>query len=551
MALTRGIDSRFDAIKDKLVELGAVKDWEVKSWQTPNNSQEITGFLSKEGLSHDVVMKAIALSLGQQVYNHKEHGDAIKNGDGWILTEGHLWISDPFGTTLEEMLSQRERGHIAFKEVGVYIGSSRKREEQGEDGLGDTELDGLINELLDSALEKGASDIHISPRTSTTLSVQFRIDSHLQLQGHSIPMEDYPAFTNRLMNKTGGWGGSITKPDSKKLTHPWNGRDTQIRLETRPVVIAGQQYALFILRLMNSSGGIRKLEEIGFEHHHEDILHNLCNLTKGLFLVTGPTGSGKTTTLYALLQKIRELRPGDSIQTLEDPVEVEVPGIEQTSINESAGMTFEKGLRSAMRSDPDVILIGEIRDKDTATQAMVAAETGHLVLATLHTNSSAATINRLLSFDLDKVALANSLVAISAQRMVRKVCPDCSKQVAFNSKPGLVKRYKDLRLAPKEDDMIRIANTEGCPKCEGGYAGRHVVCELMMVDPATEEMIMQGKPASMIENKHVEKGFEPLWGHGISLAAKHVTTMEELESRLEPRMVFGDHYDYTVKTESF
>ena len=541
--LNRSVEAKFEGIKKNLVALEVIKDWEVQGWQAPDSMSEILQFLSKEGISQDMAMTAIAMMLDKQVYNSKMHGEPLQVGDGWILTEGRLWVSDPFGSALPEMLGLRDLGRYSFSDYGIQIGNTRKAEPDDEE-IGDTELDGLLNEVLEAALVKGASDIHISPRTSTTLSIQIRVDGHLQVYVHHISMKDYGAFSNRILNRTGGYGGGITKPDSRKFTYPWNGRDTQIRLEVRPVIVGGKNSHYFVLRLLNATGGIRKLEEIGFEDHHYDILINLCNRTKGLFLVTGPTGSGKTTTLYGILQKMRELRPGDSVQTLEDPVEVEVPGIEQTSINPEAGMTFATGIRSAMRSDPEIILVGEIRDLETATQALVAAETGHLVLATLHTNSSAATISRLLSFGLDRVTLSNALIAISAQRMVRTVCDSCGEEEVFHDNPSYVERYGDLRLAPKAGDTVLRANNAGCPKCDHGYSGRHVVCELMMIDPATEQMIIDGKPASVIEAEHVEHGFEPLWGQGIALAAQHKTTIDELESRLEPRTVFGRNFDY-------
>jgi len=541
--LNRSLTSRFNAIKVSLIKIGATEKWEVDSWQAPEKVEEIIQFLNKEGISHDIAMKAIAHSMNKEIYNRVEHGDPIHSGDGWILTDGHLWVSDPYGAALQEMVNLRDRGRYLFDDYGYQISAPRKANAEDED-IDSTELDGLLNEILDSALARNASDIHISPRTSSSLAIKVRVDGRLNEYTHQIAMKDYPSFTNRVMNRTGEWGGSITKPTSLKFTHGWNGREIQIRLEVRPVVVAGKTHGYIVLRLMNATGGIRKLDDIGLEKHHYDMILKLCSRTKGLILVTGPTGSGKTTTLYGVLQKIRELRPGDSIQTLEDPVEVEVPGIDQTAINAEANMTFATGLRSVMRSDPEVILVGEIRDLETAEQALIAAETGHLVLATLHTNSSAETVSRLISLGLDRVALANALVAITAQRMVRNVCPHCSQEEVFNDNKEYVDAYSDLRFSPKDKETVLISNSEGCIKCDHGFLGRSVVTELMMVDPATERLIIDGKPASEIEKMHVDQGFETLWGHGIALAAKHRTTIKELESSLEPRLTYGENYDY-------
>ena len=176
-----------------------------------------------------------------------------------------------------------------------------------------------------------------------------------------------------------------------------------------------------------------------------------------------------------MLQLIQELRPGDSIQTLEDPVEVELPGINQTQINNQAGMTFAEGLRTKLRQDPDVILVGELRDLETTNLAIEASMTGHLVLATMHTNSAVQTISRLTNMGVNPSTLADSLLAISAQRMVRNVCTECSTEEEFGQNPGIAEKYSSLRGAPQLGEPIKVADHKGCSKCDGGYSGRSLV----------------------------------------------------------------------------
>lgn len=537
----------FKKVRSALVDQGATPEHIANSWKTPPTSDKIESLLMKEGVHQNQIAQAFARAIDASIYRPEINGKPVESGDGWIIADKQLWMKNPFDSKLRSTLyAERANGVYSFNGLGVLQTSSVTNESGPTDSVGDTQLDTVINLLLEGAIDEGVSDIHIAPRTENSLAIAFRVDGDLEFQHHDVSMEEYPAFCNRLITRAGGYGGSIIKPDSRKLIHPYNGRDIQIRLEARPVVCGGSNHYYFVLRILNASGNVRKLEEVGLERHHYQMIIEICQRTKGLFLVTGPTGSGKTTTLYGILQKIKELRPGDSVQTMEDPVEIEIPGIEQTAMNNEAGMTFATGTRSALRSDPEVILIGEIRDLETATQALLAAETGHLVLATLHTNSSAATISRLLSYGVEPVTLANALIGISAQRMVKKVCEHCGVEYDFHSEGDNAERYGTLRSAPKEGQMVLRSSNDGCEHCQKGYSGRHVVCEIMMIDPHTEDLIIQNKPASHIEKAHIKNGFEPLWGHGISLLRRKKTTLEQLESKLEKRAIFGDSFDYNV-----
>tara|TARA_R100001129_G_C5288151_1_gene238885 strand:- start:170 stop:1264 length:1095 start_codon:yes stop_codon:yes gene_type:complete len=361
-------------------------------------------------------------------------------------------------------------------------------------------------------------------------------------------MDEYQDWSNKLLGRAGKIGGKPTKPLDLKFNYLWKDKDIQVRLAASPVMSGGDPYFYFVMRLLNPTGQQRQLKDIGFPKVEYETLKTLCRPPKGLVIVTGPTGSGKTTTLYAMLQLIQELRPGDSIQTLEDPVEVELPGINQTQINNQAGMTFAEGLRTKLRQDPDVILVGELRDLETTNLAIEASMTGHLVLATMHTNSAVQTISRLTNMGVNPSTLADSLLAISAQRMVRNVCNECSTEEEFGQNPAIAEKYSSLRGAPQLGEPIKVADHKGCSKCDGGYSGRSLVSELMIIDPWTQNQILEGTSANVIEEKHRNHQYSTMWDNGINMVRRGKTTISELEARLSPLASYGQHFTYGRET---
>lgn len=539
-----GTTELFQRIIEALVAMGVTDSIKSAHWPIPESDETLYRALIDEGVSAVNIAEAFSKLTNKPIYSG-EAGDFDHEGDDWGIANNTLYIVNPYGHTMEEMLEERAKGKVNFDKTGILIGSSTITLTQA---ASKTELDKSINEMIESALEMGASDIHVSPRTRKHLSIQFRSDGVIKPYQHNVTMDEYQDWSNKLLGRAGKIGGKPTKPMDLKFNYHWKDKDIQVRLAASPVMSGGEPFFYFVMRLLNPTGQQRQLKDIGFPKVEYETLKTLCRSPKGLVIVTGPTGSGKTTTLYALLQLIQELRPGDSIQTLEDPVEVELPGIHQTQINVQAGMTFAEGLRTKLRQDPDVILVGELRDLETTNLAIEASMTGHLVLATMHTNSAVQTISRLTNMGVNPSTLADSLLAVSAQRMVRNVCPVCSTEEEFGENKGIAEKYSSLRGAPQLGEPIKVANHSGCSKCDAGYTGRSLVSELMIIDPWTQNQILEGTSANVIEEKHRNHQYSTMWDNGISMVRRGKTTISELEARLSPLASYGQHFTYGRET---
>ena len=532
----------FNRIVSVLVSNGATTQQKAEHWPVPAHDRDIYSTLINEGVATSEIAEAFAAIRGWDIYS-ADMGDFIIQEDSWGICNKTLFITNPFSEAFAELLDKRDRGEIDFDNFGILEGDIEAAFDH-DSGKNSTEMDQVINQMLDAALERGASDIHISPRTHKHLSIQFRVDSVRGVYQHKISMSDYTSFSNMLLTRAKKNSGDPVTPIDGQFEYTWKGRDIQIRLAATPVKRGGVNHFYFVLRLLNPTGQLRKLEDINLPDNDLQILKVLAKSPKGLILVTGPTGSGKTTTLYALLQYMQEIRPGDSIQTLEDPVEVELPGIEQTEINHVAGMTFAAGLRIKLRQDPDVILVGELRDLETAKLAVEAALTGHLVLATLHTNSASQSISRLINMGVDRAMLAEALLATTAQRMVRVVCKHCSSEAEFGENRELAIRYESLRQAPRAGDLVRSVGGKQCQHCEDGYHGRRIVSEIMIIDPWTQRKILEHAPITEIEEEHRKHQFASMWENAMALLRQQVTTLAELEARLSPMSNYGQHFSY-------
>lgn len=539
-----GTAQLYQHVIEVLIELGVTDAIKSAHWPVPETDEAIYHALHEENISSSDIAKVYSSLTKKPIFNPEET-EFDKSGDGWGIANDTLYIVNPYGHTMEEMLEERAKGKVFFSRTGILEGVATSSATQATTK---TELDKSINEMLDKALEAGASDIHVAPRTRKHLSIQFRADGVIKPFKHTVTMEEYSDWSNKLLGRAGKIGGQPTKPIDLKFNYEWQDKDIQIRLAASPVISGGDPYFYFVLRLLNPTGQQRKLQDIGFPRVEYDTLNSLCRSPKGLVIITGPTGSGKTTTLYAMLQRVQELRPGDSIQTLEDPVEVELQGIQQTQINVAAGMTFAEGLRTKLRQDPDVILVGELRDLETTKLAIEASMTGHLVFATLHTNDAVQAISRLTNMGVNPSTLADSLLAVSAQRMVRNVCPHCSTEVEFGENASLSEKYSSLRGAPQLGEPIKIENQHGCKECDAGYSGRSLVSELMIIDPWTQKQILQGTSAKVIEEKHRNHQYSTMWDNGIAMVRRGKTTIVELESRLSPLTSYGEHFTYGRET---
>ena len=337
----------------------------------------------------------------------------------------------------------------------------------------------LVNLVLLDAVKAGASDVHLQPYRDK-LIVRFRIDGIL-FDAHSFPKGIQEEALSRV--KVMGKMNIAEKrlPQDGRATVTVGDRLIDLRIASLP----GAYGERVVLRLLDKSTRNYTLKDVGLEKSNFDRFRELINVEHGLILLTGPTGSGKTTTLYAALTEINSR--DRNVVTLEDPIEYEIDGISQTQINVKKGMTFASGLRNVLRQDPDIIMVGEIRDHETAVMAIQSALTGHLVFSTLHTNDAASAVTRLLDLGIEPYLVSSSLLAVMAQRLVRKVCGGCGESVNFTPD-----ELRQLGLAQNPGEALSYRHGKGCPNCrQTGYRGRVAICELLVIQEAIRARIQE------------------------------------------------------------
>lgn len=352
----------------------------------------------------------------------------------------------------------------------------------------------LVNTILFQALKQRASDIHIQPYEQSVV-VRYRIDGMLYPQ-MEIPKELQDAIISRVkvMGKMDIAERRLPQDGGTSLTA--SGRIVDVRISSLPSA-HGER---IVFRLQDKSSGLYDLAKVGLEDDQRTKIERLIELSHGIILVTGPTGSGKTTTLYSALKVINTAEK--NIITIEDPVEYMLEGISQIQVAVKKGLTFASGIRSIVRQDPDVIMIGEIRDLETARIAIQSALTGHLVFSTLHTNDAPGAITRLLDIGIEPYLAASSLLAVIAQRLVRVLCLKCKKE--YTPDP---KEWTELGFSPENPPRSTLFKGDGCKNCfDTGFEGRKGIYEILAIDDAVKKQILDHTPSSIIKNKAVEEG---------------------------------------------
>ncbi len=386
----------------------------------------------------------------------------------------------------------------------------------------------LVNVLLDQAAGSKASDVHIDGEEHA-MRIRFRIDGVLR-EVPAPPKELLPAVVSRIKVIAHMDIAETRKPQDGHFKLAIDGKELDVRVSTLP----SADGEAVVLRLLHSGGHLLTLEELGMDERTQNTFDRLIHLPHGMLLVTGPTGSGKTTTLYSALTRIDRVR--QSIVTLEEPVEIRLPQIRQVGVTPKAGLTFQSGLRSILRQDPDVIMLGEIRDLETAEIALQAALTGHLLLSTLHTNSAAAAPVRLLDMGIANFLVSSALVGILAQRLCRRLCPHCARPVES--------RARALAALPQSAATLledcELMQAGGCKRCANtGYSGRAGIYELLVI---TDEM-RRAIPAGANERELValarKDGMRLLQEDGIDKVGQGLTTIEEL-MRVAGQLDVGD-----------
>jgi len=379
----------------------------------------------------------------------------------------------------------------------------------------------LVNSLLFRAAKERASDVHIEPQEKD-ICVRFRVDGVLQ-----EVIRPPKRFQNSIGSRVKIMGGlNIAEkrlPQDGRIRVKLAGRDIDIRLSTTPTVFGER----IVMRLLDKSAVLLDLAEIGMDKDQLAAMEGLIHKANGIVLVTGPTGSGKTTTLYAALSIIN--RPDLNIMTIEDPVEYQLKGISQTPVSPKIDLTFANGLRSFLRQDPDVIMVGEIRDRETAEIAIQASLTGHLVFSTVHTNDAAGAITRLIDMGVEAYLVGSSLIGVLAQRLVRVLCKECRE--AYLPTP---EELREIGLAaekqkPREPRMLY--RPKGCEACNGtGYRGRTGIYEIMMVDDAIRDLAVKKVDSGSIKRAAVQKGMRTLMEDGGRKVLRGITSVAEVLS---------------------
>ncbi len=374
----------------------------------------------------------------------------------------------------------------------------------------------LINMILYQAVEAGASDVHIEPYEREVV-VRYRIDGVLY-ERLRPPRRFHAPITSRIKVMANLNIAEKRLPQDGRIKIKVADKEVDIRVSVVPTAFGER----VVMRLLDKETVLYGLDEIGFSDDHRELIDHLIHLSHGIILVTGPTGSGKSTTLYAVLQEINQ--PDKNIITIEDPVEYQIPGVGQIHVNTKVGLTFAAGLRSILRQDPDVVMVGEIRDRETAEIASQASLTGHLVFSTLHTNDAASAITRLIDMGIEPFLVASSVEAILAQRLVRRVCTACAEPVEPPARS-----LERLGIDPAAAASGRFLRGRGCPKCFGsGYAGRIAIYEILRVDDTIRHLVMENAEASRIKEAAMAAGMRTLLQDGAAKVLAGITTLEEV-----------------------
>jgi type IV pilus assembly protein PilB len=460
--------------------------------------------------------RLISSYLDEQVAKEKQ-----RDMDAAVNVDADLEDLDLDGAALEEALEEEADLGAALQDAGA------------------APVIALVNKVLVKALQEGTSDIHIEPQEEF-LRIRFRRDGVLREAFPKLPKKIIPAVTARFKIISELDIAERRLPQDGRIRRVFQGRKVDFRVSTLP----SRYGEKVVLRILDNSATQLGIDKLITDQETLDIVKDMASRPYGLILVTGPTGSGKTTTLYSLLSERND--PGINISTAEDPIEYALPGITQVQVIREKGMDFASILRAFLRQDPDVILVGETRDPETAKTAIEAALTGHLVLTTLHTNDAAGAISRLDEMGMEAFQISSSLIGVLAQRLVRKVCSDC--RIAYTPSSEELARFgltassdSDLTLYRANTlpvDQIEPARSNGtlCVTCQGnGYKGRVGVYEVMRLTENLQHLISEGAPTDQIKDAAVQEGMKTLLAYSLDLVRQGYTTLDEVQ-----RVTFTD-----------
>ncbi|MGG1515073.1 GspE/PulE family protein [Paenibacillus oryzisoli] len=440
---------------------------------------------------------------------------------------------------VEQAITKNYGMKESVEELMVDLDKIEVKDEEQEANDQGSPIVKLVNQIIQSAVQQKASDIHIDPQEKQ-LIVKYRIDGVLRTE-KALPKHMQGVLTARLKIIAKLNIAERRLPQDGRIQMHVDARRIDIRVSTLPTV-HGES---IVLRILDQSAGIKKIAELGLSETNLVKFDRMIQKPNGIMLISGPTGSGKTSTLYSALGQLN----GDDVKiiTVEDPVEYRMSGITQVQVNAQVGLTFASGLRSILRQDPNIVMVGEVRDAETAEIAVRASLTGHLVLSTIHTNSAVSTISRLVDMGIDSYLIASSLSCVVAQRLVRRVCRECAMQVqARDDEVNMLEAHgllssEEAPLAgtgtgvvvpmasPRQEKPLMLTRGRGCGTCnKTGYRGRIAVHELLIVDEPLRSLIVQNRPVSELEQHLYRTGYKNMMYDGLLKMKQGHTTLEEV-----------------------
>jgi len=469
--------------------------------------------LDKEG-----EMLTVSMANPLDVFAH----DEIKIRLGYDI-EANLSYGEDIDSALNDIFGASEDWEKVIDKVENVEVTVLKDEAEMEEDISaiskseEAPVIALVNLILLRAIKEKASDIHIEPFDDNHLKIRYRIDGILR-EVMSLSRKLHLPVISRIKIMSELDIAERRLPQDGRIQVNVNGRKINIRVSTIPTVNGESA----VLRILDPSSILLELDSLGFSPKMLPRFKSLIKKPNGIILVTGPTGSGKSTTLYTVLNILNSTEK--KIMTIEDPVEYRLKGISQIQAKPKIGLTFAAGLRSFLRQDPDVMLVGEIRDKETAEIAVQASLTGHVVLSTLHTNDAPSSVVRLIDMGLESFLISASVIGVLAQRLVRKICPRCKKELKMT--PELEKITNTLGKIP---EGIKLYKGEGCPYCNGsGYKGRIAIFELMVITENIRELVGKNASTSLLREEAVREGMQLLRDDGFNKVCQGITTIEEI-----------------------
>ena len=534
LALVRGRTAEGGSVTEALIEEGAVGSEAVARMLAVRHHLPVVD-LPSEGVAADAAQLIPVNTLERAVaVPYAFHDDVLKVA---VADPGNLHAIDELRLatrhTLElavgsrdDILAELQRLARAAEALGTAVFETEETDDAADDlelddGISDGPLVRLVNALIFQAAEEGASDVHFEPQEDA-LAVRFRIDGVLR-EVQRIPKRMAAGVTTRLKVLSKLDIAERRKPQDGRITLSTSavGRTLDIRLATLPTV-EGEKV---VMRLLDKSRKAPTLIELGLSEAMRERLTAVVAMPTGALLVTGPTGSGKSTTLYACLAQIN--RPEINIITVEDPVEYRLAGVNQVQINVRAGLTFASSLRSILRSDPDVVMVGEIRDTETAKISIEAALTGHFVLSTLHTNDAPSTITRLGEMGVEPFLTGAAVSAVLAQRLARKLCTHCCE--AYTPSEAELLEARVSREMARVSDGAVFYRKKGCPRCNHtGYRGRIGLYQLLTMSEEIASLAVRHASRDEIARSAMEGGMRTMWDDGLEKVASGLTSVEEL-----------------------